>query len=183
MLFQDTINNAYFDWMYDIVCEKRFGIGGISYRKLLMHLHNIPFKYSIPKDSGRAEEGIELRYRFSSEKYPDIEDIGRYIDDPCSVFEMILALAIHCEESIMDNPAYGDRTGQWFWGMITNLGLSHMEDNMYDKKTVDEVINRFLKRKYEPDGRGGLFTIRNCKDDLRKIEIWWQMCWYINDIS
>ena len=93
---------------------------------------------------------------------------------------MMVALAIRCEENIMDDPSYGNRTGQWFWGMIVNLGLGFMTDSRFDEKFVDDVIFRFLNREYEPDGKGGLFTVRNCKYDLRTVEIWYQMCWYLD---
>ena len=107
---------------------------------------------------------------------------GEYINRnaPCSVLEMMVALAIRCEETIMDNPAYGDRTAQWFWGMIRTLGLYSMTDDRFDQEYVDMVIDRFLNRDYEPNGEGGLFKINNCKYDLRKIEIWYQLCWYLD---
>lgn len=181
MISKDTINNAYFEWMYELVCNGRFA-KDISYRKLLMHLHSVEFTYTIRRDSGRASDGIDLRYRFPYE-YVGVEDVGRYIDSPCSVLEMMLALAIRCEETIMDNPAYGDRTGQWFWTMISNLGLNSMEDSRYNRQYVDKVIDRFLNREYEPNGKGGLFMIRGCKDDLRNVEIWFQMCWFLDSIT
>lgn len=80
----------------------------------------------------------------------------------------------------MDNPLYGDRTSQWFWGMINNLGLNGMTDRSYDAEYVERTVDRFLNRDYEPDGRGGLFRIRNCGKDLRKAEIWHQLCWYLD---
>ena len=95
---------------------------------------------------------------------------------------MMLALSIRCEE-IMDDPNMGDRTTQWFWSMITTLGLGSMTDDLFDKKYVKDVIKRFLDRKYEPDGTGGLFKVRNCSDDLRSIEIWVQMLWYLDNIT
>lgn len=50
--------------------------------------------------------------------------IASYLDNrPCSVLEMIIALAIRLEEHIMDDPDIGNRTGQWFWDMIVSLGL------------------------------------------------------------
>ena len=96
---------------------------------------------------------------------------------------MILALAIRIEEQIMDDPSYGDRTQQWFWGMLSNIGIGMMSDDIYDDKYVNERIYRFLERRYEPNGKGGLFYIRNCDQDLRDVEIWTQVCWYLNTIS
>ena len=80
----------------------------------------------------------------------------------------------------MDDPKMGNRTSQWFWGMINSLGLSGMYDDNFDKDFVYEVVYRFLDRDYEPDGRGGLFTIKNCDKDLREVEIWYQLCWYLD---
>ena len=178
---RDKIENEYFEWMYNIATKGMFS-KNISFRKLLMHLHSIDFIYSIPKDGGRAGDGIDLRYRFLYE-YNGKEDAENYIHGPCSVLEMILALAIRCEETMMDNPKLGDRTKQWFWGMITNLGLGSMENSRYDKKYVEEVVDNFLHRRYQANGKGGLFTVNNADDDLRKVEIWYQLCWYLNTIN
>ena len=82
----------------------------------------------------------------------------------------------------MDDPRVGDRTGQWFWGMITNLGLGSITDDRFDEQYVDSVIIRFMERNYEPNGKGGLFTIRNCDCDLRRVDIWKQLCWYLDSI-
>ena len=102
------------------------------------------------------------------------------ITGPCSVLEMMIALAIRCEETIMDNPLYGDRTAQWFWRMMSNLGLGLMTDDIYDRDLVKQKIDRFLNREYDPDGKGGLFYIRGCAEDLRNVEIWAQLCWYLD---
>lgn len=144
-----------------------------------MRLHSITFSYSIPNDANRAEDGEDLRYRFTL--LQGYEYIPNEWNDPCSVFEMMAALAIRCEETIMDNPDIGDRTGQWFWGMINNLGLGAMTDDRFDKIYVDAVIERFLNRDYEPDGTGGLFRIKNCRQDLRDVEIWYQLNWYLEN--
>ena len=53
---------------------------------------------------------------------------------------------------------------------------------MFDKQYVTKVIGRFLNREYEPNGKGGLFIINNCNDDLRDVEIWYQLCWYLDSI-
>lgn len=181
---KDKIINQYFEWMYDIVCAGRYS-KEISYRKLLMHLHNTEFTYLISHDENRADDGIDLRYRFAKTKgyRNSIEEVLSYLAGPCSVLEMMVALSIRCEENIMDDPAMGDRTSQWFWGMIVNLGLGSMMDDRYDKWAVEQILTRFLNRDYDPDGKGGLFTIKHCDRDLRTAEIWYQLCWYLDSIA
>lgn len=184
MIFDDRVAielaNEYFEWMVDLMCGERFH-NEISYRKLLTHLHDTKFVYLIPKDRNRAEDGMNLRDRYAF--LYDREDLPFYIDGPCSVLEMMVALAIRCEENIMDDPIIGDRTAQWFWGMVVNLGLGSMVDERYDEQYVTDCLTRFLNREYEPNGKGGLFTVRHCKRDLRNVEIWYQLCWYLDGIT
>lgn len=179
MTLKDRINNEYFDWMYGLVCDGRYD-DTISYRKLLMCLHSTEFIFVLPMDENRAADGVSLRYRFALGQ--DQEELADYIDGPCSVLEMMIALAIRCEENIMYDLEVGDRTGQRFWDMIVSLGLGSEYDTRFDKHYVEDAIEHFLYREYEPDGRGGLFTIRNPRRDLRDIEIWLQMNDYIKSI-
>ena len=167
-------NNKYHRWLCDIVCRNRFS-DSISYSQLLSYLSHREFTVIIPKDINRAKDGVDLRYRYQS-----ITDEYVNYDEPCSILEMMVALAIRCEETIMDNPEYGDRTGQWFWSMIKNLGLYFMTDNRFDVERVDLIIDRFLNREYESNGKGGLFIINDCDCDLRNVEIWYQLCWYLD---
>lgn len=179
---RDEVINAYFDWLVDEVC-----FGKVSYRKLLSYLHSVKFRWDrhIIGDANRARDGENLRYRMCSEEASDVtrREVDRYLGGPCSVLEMMIALAIRCEETIMDDPLYGDRTGQWFWGMMNNLGLGGMYDDNFDIDKVQWIVDRFLNRDYKPNGEGGLFTIRHCDEDLRDVEIWTQLCWYLDSIS
>ena len=180
MTLRDRINDEYFEWLCELIDIHRFS-KSISYRKLLMHLHIIEFTWFIPHDDNRADDGIQLRRRFALSR--DDISIQRYLQGPCSVLEMMVALAVRCEEWIMDDASMGNRTGQWFWGMIHNLGLSPMLDSNFDREFVDDTIARLLNREYEPDGRGGLFTVRHCTHDLRTVEIWCQLSWYLGSIT
>lgn len=179
---RDDLKNDYFNWLCDLVCGTRYA-KTISFRKLLIHLHGIEFRYIIPRDHNRAEDGVSLRYQFALENgyESSTRSIMDILDGPCSVFEMIVALAQRCE-GIMDDPSIGARMRQWFWGMIGNLGLGSMTDDNFDRREVDEKINRFLDREYTPDGIGGLFHVRHCSRDLRNVEIWWQLLWYLDTI-
>ena len=173
MRIEEFVNNDYFEWLYNLV-------HGIQYRRLLIELHSIEFRYSIRMDENRADDGVRLRYRYAIQK--GCEEYVDYLNGPCSVLEMMVALSIRCEEDIMDDPSYGDRTGQWFWHMIVNLGLGSMTDDRFDKRYVRERIDIFLEREYEPNGKGGLVTIKNCKHDLRTVEIWYQLNLYLDSI-
>ena len=126
---KNEIINEYFEWLSYVVCGEQYE-GGVSYRKLLTHLHEVEFTYILPMDENRAGNGINLRYRWALDIDEDTDYILDVLDGPCSVLEMMVALALHCEENIMDDPMYGNRTGQWFWGMVNNLGLGAMSDEL-----------------------------------------------------
>lgn len=177
------IRFEYYEWLKGLMCREHFPITN-PYEKLLSHLYSTEFRYVLQRDANRADDGVNMRYRFALFNYEDdVDMILDILDEPCSVLEMMIALAIRCEETIMDDPSIGDRTGVWFWGMVVNLGLGEMNDAHYDGYFVDEALERFLDRDYDPDGKGGLFRIRNCDTDLRNIEIWRQLLWYLDSIA
>jgi hypothetical protein len=168
--------------MYQLVCNEKYS-RRLSYQKLLRYLHDISFTFTIDKDGNRAEDGTDLRYRFGYERGYDGSTISVLDDRVCSVLEMMVALSIRCEENIMIDSEIGDRTGQWFWNMIVTLGLGAMTDAKFDSRYTNEVIHRFLNREYKETGEGGLFSIKHCRYDLREVEIWYQMCWYLDSVA
>jgi len=172
------MKDKYFQWMYDQMCEGKTA-PEITWYKLFKKLDSVLFTitYKFKRDKNRLEDGLDLRHRFDPDYTPD--ELNR---DP-SVLEVMIALAFRIEETIMDNPEAGDRTAQWFWGMVTNMGLGGMFDDNYSEEYVDWAITRMLERKYEPDGKGGLFRVRNNPRDLRKVEIWDQALWYLDTMS
>lgn len=179
---RDELNNEYFEWIYQLVCNDKY-YKRLSYRKLLYFLHDTEFYNIIELDRNRAKDGVDFRYRFGIECGYSREDVKRCLDiRPCSVLEMMVALAFRVEEQIMDDDRYGNRTGQWFWNMIVSLGLGGMSDAHFDWKYATNVMCTFLNRDYEPDGRGGLFTVEDYKRDMRDVEIWTQFMWYLNEV-
>lgn len=181
---KDELNNLYFDWMYQLISNDERCSSRLSFRKLLYLLHDTEFTYMIEMDGNRYEDGVNLRYRFGYKYGVSDAEIADCLDTrPCSVLEMMIALSIRLEEHIMDDPDIGDRTGQWFWDMIVNLGLGSMDDSKFDKAYAIDVIRRFLNRDYGRDGKGGLFTIEHCRYDMRDVEIWYQANWYLDNIG
>lgn len=179
---RSIIENEYFDWLCRIVCgDDRFRRA--SYYNLLCALHDREFTWTICHDENRAEEGVYLRSRFAFDIGHNQSTIYVFMSGPCSVLEMMIALALRCEETIMSDPEIGDRTTQWFWGMIRSLGLMGMHSDEFNEENVNHIIDTFLSRQYSRDGKGGLFTIKNCESDLRGVEIWHQLCWYLDNIE
>ena len=178
----EALSIEYFEWMYDIVCPERFN-RRISFRKLLKYLHDRPFVVLIDNDYNRVMYGIDFRYKFGYESGYSRELITQNLDiNPCSVLELIIALAFDIEEHLMtDEDRYGNRTGQWFWNMINNMGLGRMTDDKFDIDYVEAIVDRFLNREYERNGKGGLFMISDPSRDMRNVEIWYQAMWYLND--
>ena len=171
---RDRIQNAYFEWMVGLVSDKK-------HRRLLMLLHETEFIYILEMDANRADDGVDLRYRFAYEFHYGEQVVDRYLTGPCSLLEMMVALALRCEESITDDPEQGNRTGEWFFEMIESLGLIDMDDLHFDKTIASDILNKFMRREYLPNGQGGLFTLDDPIYDLRKTEIWYQMMWYLSE--
>lgn len=175
------VRQKYFNWLINQVYDRtaQSKKSKTSFMKLLIFLNEVVFEYVMEEDENRYTDGVDLRGRFAYYEHEDDSELT----GPCTVLEMMIALSIRIEEDIMDDDEYGNRIGQWFWEMIVSLGLGSMTDEHYDEIYITEVIDNFLNRRYEPNGKGGLFTIRDIKDDLRDVEIWYQMCWYLNSIS
>lgn len=179
-MFSDPAGQ-YFDWLYALVCgdwEPR----GQSFHRLLMFLYNEDFVPACEMDACRGEDGLNLRYRFAQEKdipYRELEAAFQGV--PCSVLEMMVALAIRIEEHIMEDAAAGNRVGQWFWNMIVSLGFVAMDDNRFDERRAKGIIARFNACDYEPNGAGGLFTLLHPREDMRTIDIWYQLMAYLNE--
>lgn len=169
----------YFTWMYDKV---RSPNQVLTYYSLFDYLSNVEFTAIIPMDWNRAEDGRNLRYIFAYEMgIPSSVITEAFGDTPCSVLEMMVALANRCENSIMSNTNYGDRTWLWFWNMVYTLGLGNMDDGNFSSLTASHAMYRLLNRTYEPDGTGGLFKIHDRSKDMRQIEIWYQMNFYLDE--
>lgn len=175
------LKEKYFQWLCRIITEPEHKTE--DYRYLLGYLSSRDFEYTIALDGNREEDGINLRYRFRHEHGYSYRDIGTFLDDvPCSILEMMIALAVRCEESLMENLDYGNRTSFWFWGMIKSLGLENMSDENFSGLYVESIIDRFLRRRYSKNGDGGLFTTKDRRFDMRTTEIWYQMNKYLNEL-
>lgn len=178
---ETLIENEYFEWLMDLsasLCPCR------SYQMLFEYLYSREFYWNILKDSSRAEDGINLRLHFAAGclkwSFEEIRDVI-YRQYPCSVLEMMVALAQRCEGEIMGNSEFGDRTGLWFNVMLESLHIDGMTDDCYDQDYVETAIDILLDHQYDRNGDGGLFALNDPPADMRRKDIWLQMCWYLSE--
>lgn len=173
----NPIEVKYLDWINKTIEAP------LEYDNLLLYLYNKPFEYTYEMDANRASDGRDLRYRFGYFNDVTDSDIDLYLNKgSSSVLEMMVALAIRCENDIMHDPEIGDRTPFWFWGMIFNLGLNVITNEFFNPVKVDDILERLKNREYDKNGKGGLFTVNDTTKDMRTAEIWYQMSWYLDEI-
>jgi len=172
LFYRNEVLNDYFDWLVNTISDGREK----SYTMLLKQLFDTSFIYSLERDENRAHDGLNLRDTYFCNMDVDLDDLG-----PCSVLEMMIALASRCETDFMYDPVAGDRTCVWFWLMIENLGLIEMQDTQYDHMYVRATLMTFMNRKYDTDGKGGLFYVPGARG-MQNEEIWYQMNTWISSI-
>lgn len=171
------IREEYHDWMVSMVDSEHICR---RYTKVLHTLDNRDFFSDIPIDSNRTEDGVDLRYRFGDEKGYPHPVIATELDafSSCSLLEMMVALSIRME-NMTEDPEDGNRTGKWFMGMIFSMGLDRYTDDKFNIADVDVIITNFNNHAYASNGKGGLFTLNHPPKDMRTVEIWYQMNWYL----
>lgn len=149
---------------------------------LLRFLHKTEYHPANPLDENREYDGFDLRARYAYETDENPVVVRRAMREKgCSMLEMMAALAIRCEESIMHDEELGDRTEFWFCHMLYSMGFGPMLSNsQFSPEQAEDIVTRFLENRYEPNGSGGLFYIPGCREDLRKTEIWYQMMLYLD---
>ena len=174
----DEISEKYFEWLCRIV-----GVGTPrrGHKALARILHAKEFTWFIPNDDNRAADGRELREQFANENL-DMDCVC--LDGPCSIFEMLIGVAIRMD-FILGQSDNVDRKEKWFWEMITNLDLERFSDrelrSNYVRQVVDTTLDLLLSRRYLATGKGGLFPLSRPQRDQRKVEIWYQLMFYLDE--
>lgn len=173
----------YYQWLVNTVCDKYHSK---YYKKLLQDLNEREFIWSINRDEDRAIDGISLRRRYVDEIIKCDKKSIPSMQEPCSVLEMMAAMALRIEEDYMhDSRSDINNTTEWFWNMIINLGLDKNDDLNYDPDLTDTCLDCLLDRRYRRDGKGGLFMVAGLnKDyDMVNVDLWTQMNWYVTCLN
>lgn len=175
-------SHSYFSHLCDLVWSSDYGPKEETqeYEDVLLEtLHSMEFSALIPNDDNRYEDGLQLR-----EDYYDSMRGGLLapLSGPCTVLEMLIALSFRLEfESAQ---SYWEKTPrEWFWVLIDHLSLDPCANftlsiDEYRHK-IEENVTVLVKRRYKSNGEGGLFPLKNPKNDQKKVEIWYQMSAFI----
>ena len=173
-----NIKDAYYEWLCYIVYS---GQTDGCYNIVLEYLHKKHFRWFVPNDDNRASEGKNLRERFCDEEDVDFNDIY-FAEERVSMLELILGLAFRCDTIMEDNPN-NMSISEWFWTLLTNIGLEKFVDEDYVylgwSSMVNQILEKVINRTYARSGKGGLFPLRHSKKDQRKVELWYQMSEYL----
>lgn len=146
-----------------------------NYSFLFEYLHNYPFSWSLSMDENRAEDGKYLRENFEDEMgIPD----GIVLCGTCTTLEMLVALAIRMDKEYIGEPGEPDPSSI-FIELLNNLGLWKYDNRRFTASKVNQILQVWMSRSFEYNGKGSLFPLKEASRDQRKIEIWDQMNAYI----
>lgn len=168
------LDELYFTWLYRQVAVEEDRDPSRSYLKLLRKLFTKEFIWIVGNDDNRGEDGRDLRSEFLEEEH--ISDVDpNWAHLRCSMLELLIGLARR-----LSFHAEGE-ANSWFWTLIENLELERFNDNVrLPNDRVDQILDRVIWRRYQPDGIGGLFPLYNWDGtDQTKVELWYQMHMYI----
>lgn len=169
----------YFEWLLHGLNDNRWDFKVQNYSRLLNLMFRLEFRAINHMDVIREEKIEDLRDDFF---YDHDEHLNGVPDMPGypTVLELLVSLSYSMED-VMKNHKYGDRTAEWFWLIVQNLGLDGMDDAGFDEEYVVAVFSRWLKREFAPDGSGSPFPMRDPPCDMTGVDIWRSFLWYVNE--
>jgi hypothetical protein len=141
------------------------------YHLLFEKLNTITYIWAEILDRDRAGKAVELRYEYG---YTSAQAVSS-----ATVLEVLVALARDMDD-VTGEPGE-NHADLWFGMMLDNLGLSAYDDESYDEKAVQRIVDIWLNKSYDKNGRGGLFPLKHSFEDQRHVPIWNQACSYMNE--
>lgn len=158
----------YYIWLCDLIDLRSHS----DYTKLISFLSDTEFYWSVANDSNRAEDGKQLRTDYIYESGLMTDD--PWIYEPCSVLEMLIALARRIRIDVM--PDYDIEIDEWFWIMISNLRLYDFDNDHFYTVEIDNLLCDFMDR----TGDNFLFYCGNrSRKEMVRTEIWYQMQFWL----
>lgn len=169
------LDELYLTWLYSQVGSVKDRNPSRSYWKILRKLFTKEFVWIVPNDDNRAEDGRDLRLEFLEEH--DIQEVDpNWMCLGCSMLELLIGISRR-----LSFEADGESRA-WFWSLMETLDLERYNDHTpFSDAAIEEVLERIIWRTYRRNGAGGLFPLRNPREDQRKVELRYQWAAYLLD--
>ena len=163
-------DGEYVKWLID-------RIDASDYDQLAIVLFNIDFYWDahIPMDENRNDDGIYLRNTYMAETNRVIDSV--LPSSRATVLEVLIAFAERTH--FITSEMYS--ANHWFMMFLENLDIDWYDYHYVDVQgidcdDIDQKVHQFLNREYNFDGsNGGLFVVNEPPQDLRDVELWYQM--------
>jgi len=171
-------HDRYLEWLERQVVPQHGWREGKHYTSLLHHLHQREFEWMIANDDNRIQDGFDLRHEAFDEMHlfpsAPLSTLG-----PVSMLEVLVALGRKMAFQVSGHP------GSCTWRLINNMGLGKMSGIIGPIRAsrIEEACDRVIYRTYQSDGVGGLFPLEYPRQDQRKVELWYQMQYYVQEVG
>jgi len=166
-LKNEVEGESYFDWLYSLVFSTNV------YTLAMHQLYDTEFKPLVPNDENRAADGVYFRYHY--ERETGIALPRSEASRPCSMLEMLIGISDRFAKAVVPIGEDQDLAGAFNLIALKNLGLTK------NHAANSAIIRRLQQRTYQPNGKGGLFPLKNPRRDQRDVEIWYQFQEYLNE--
>lgn len=171
-----TLAQEYLEWLAPQLRPNDGGDPARGYFGLASVMAEREFEVVVPRDDNRVGDGRDLRLDFC--RYLRIPSDVRDELGPCSFLEVLIGLSRRLAF------AAGGSSEGWAWQLVTNLELHRMWDPIGRAKAqkIAHILDRCIRREYEPNGQGGFFPLAWPDEDQRQVELWYQMSAYIGEL-
>jgi hypothetical protein len=171
----EPLDELYLQWLYRQVADEHAQDPSITFWTLLRQLYTTEFVWFVDHDDNRLEDGRDLRLEFVRDTGE--HDIDRsWVELGCSFLELMVGLARRLAfEAESGEPHY------WFWHLMENIELHEFSDDLepFPHAEVEEIVERVIHRLYGHDGVGGFFPLRRPPNDQRRVELRYQLGYYV----
>lgn len=183
----NPLSEDYLRWLAPQIRREEDGHANRTYNGLLEIMYEKEFVWLVPNDDNRVGDGLDLRVEFCRKHGLHGEDLGAFLwrnppeeppDPPCSFLEVLIGLSRR-----LSFLAGGDAPG-WSWVLMNNLLLHRITDPVGRSKArrANDILDACIWRNYSYEGTGGFFPLERAAENQCKVELWYQMAAYINQL-
>lgn len=175
----NSLAEEYLRWLAPQIREETDGNPNRTYWDLIHLMFEKRFVDAelIANDHNRIEDGLALRVEFCHERnIPPEASTGL---GPCSFLEVLIGLSRRLSFMAGGAPA------GWAWVLVSNLELHRVPDPIGRGRArkVDSIMDDCIHRNYSPDGQGGFFPLAYPEEDQTRVELWYQLGLYVNELN